>query len=124
MNASQPYEDYLKSGLTKPDQEFYFMVVGVTLQHLDQVNFTVLVLSFKIGLSERQVNRKVKSLTGMTAGRLIREIRLNEARTLLEEGRCSNIAQVARKVGFKKESYFSKIYLDRFNERLTEYFNS
>ena len=78
----------------------------------------------KLGLGTflvSKTNRKIKSLTGYTGKRYIRELRLWRARHLLETGRYQTVKQVSYAVGFKNQRYFSRIFKDRFGRYPSEY---
>ncbi len=65
---------------------------------------------------------KVKSLTSLTPNQYIQELRLNKAKTLLEEGDVRTVKEVAYSVGIKRPSYFSKLYKERFGILPSSYF--
>ncbi len=67
-------------------------------------------------LSESTLLRQLKRLTGLTPVQYIQEIRLNEARHLLETRQYDSIAQVADKVGYKDARSFSRIFKQRFGQ--------
>ena len=74
-----------------------------------------------VDFSMSKTNRKIKSLTGYTGKRYIRELRLWRARHLLETGRYQTVKQVSYAVGFKNQRYFSRIFKDRFGRYPSEY---
>ena len=67
-------------------------------------------------MSRSQVFRKLKALTDKSPSRLIRSIRLKNAKSLLKTSDL-NIAEVAYEVGFSSTSYFSKCYFEEYGER-------
>lgn len=74
-------------------------------------------LADHLAMSERQVYRRAATLTGMTPGQLIKEIKLKIAYRLLLERKVSKVAELARKIGFENSSYFSKQFLERYGRR-------
>jgi signal transduction histidine kinase/DNA-binding response OmpR family regulator/Tfp pilus assembly protein PilF len=70
-----------------------------------------------LAMSERQVYRRAATLTGMTPGQLIKEIRLRIAYKLLLERKVSKVADLAQRVGFENSSYFSRQFLERYGKR-------
>jgi len=66
-----------------------------------------------VTLSQAQLYRKTKALTGKTPALLIRSIRLKEAMKLLKTGGL-NVSEVAYKVGFSDPNYFSRIFTKAF----------
>ncbi len=66
-------------------------------------------IASKMNLSQRQLNRKIKSLTGIDTSSLIRDIRIAKAKELL----CSTdipVTEVGERCGFDSASYFAKIF--------------
>lgn len=119
---------YINSNSTiKPqfleEEQFMETVKTVILSNLSNATFNVILLANELTISGRQLNRKTKSLAGITVGAFIREVKLNAAKHMLEQGKHDTILEVSQAVGFKKSSYFSKIYTDRFGKRPIEYFN-
>lgn len=76
-----------------------------------------------LAMSERQVYRRAATLTGMTPGQLIKEIRLRIAYRLLLERKVSKVAELAQRVGFENSSYFSKQFLERYGKRPADLLN-
>jgi len=70
-----------------------------------------------LAMSERQVYRKAATLTGMTPGQLIKEIRLKVAYKLLLERKVTKVSDLAQRVGFENSSYFSRQFLERYGKR-------
>ncbi|MEM9338520.1 MAG: response regulator [Bacteroidota bacterium] len=65
-------------------------------------------------VSKSSFYRKVKSNTGMSPNDFIREIRLQEARLILQDNPAILLKELSFKVGFHHTSYFSRIYEKRF----------
>ncbi|MEJ0034205.1 MAG: helix-turn-helix domain-containing protein [Bacteroidota bacterium] len=74
-----------------------------------------------LAMSERQLYRKAATLTGMTPGQLIKEIRMKIAYRLLLQRSVVKVADLAKKVGFESPSYFSKQFQERFGKRPSEF---
>jgi transcriptional regulator GlxA family with amidase domain len=68
-------------------------------------------------ISRRQLYRKIKLYTGLASNEYVREVRLFEARKLLEERSVRTAAELAYAVGFEDPDYFSRIYMERFGYR-------
>lgn len=79
-------------------------------------------LAQEIALSDRQLHRRIKSITGLTPNKYIREFKLNQARNLLETGKVSTVAEVTYAIGFDTPYYFSTIYQKRFGKKPQAYF--
>ena len=64
-------------------------------------------LSTEFSYSANYISRVVKQQYGMPPVRLSLEIRLDQAKRILEESQCS-IKEVAKKTGFQSNTYFSR----------------
>ena len=87
--------------------------------HLDDSTFGVEPLAAAIGMSRMHLNRKVKTMTGLTPNELIRVVRLKRAAELLLTG--ASISEVADRVGFDTAAYFSKVFKDHYHLTPSEY---
>lgn len=68
----------------------------------------------KFNLSKSSLYRKIKSETGLTPKEFITEIKLQKARTILEKNTNISLKQLSSEVGFQHNSYFSKLFKNRF----------
>ena len=78
-------------------------------------------LAEQLAISTRQLQRRVKALTGMSVKQYVQEIRLQKARHLLENKVYNTIAEVAYASGFNTPGYFSRIYEKHFGKRPASY---
>ncbi|MGH1335242.1 MAG: ATP-binding protein [Aureispira sp.] len=78
-------------------------------------------LAFEVHLSSRQLNRKMKQMTGLTPAKFIKEVQLQIARKELENGRFLSVSEVAYKCGFDLPNTFSKVFKKRFGKSPKEY---
>ena len=78
---------------------------------------TTSVLADQVFLSERQFSRRLKSMTGLTPNGYIQEVKLQKARTLLENGVYTTVGEVAAAAGYSSGSYLTKSYQDRFGKK-------
>lgn len=81
--------------------------------HLSDECFSVETLCREVGVSERQLQRKLKAITNKSPNQLIASVRLYRAKELLLEHR-HNIAEIACKTGFANPSYFAKRFKKEF----------
>lgn len=91
--------------------------------HIASPELNSVFLADKMFLSQRQLNRKVKSLTGHDTTTHIREMRIALAKRLLA-GTDQPISDVVVKCGFDSASYFAKIFKQSTGKTPTEYRNS
>nr|WKN34050.1 alpha/beta fold hydrolase [Tunicatimonas sp. TK19036] len=81
--------------------------------HLNNKSFGVSLLSKEVGISERQLQRKLKAVTSKSPNQLISSVRLHRAKELILEHDYT-IAQIAFQTGFSSTSYFSKCFKKEF----------
>jgi len=74
----------------------------------------------EVGMSTKQLYRKVKSVTGYTVAVLIRLYRMQVAAELLKEQQSVTIADIAYRVGFSDPNYFSSVFKKTFGKPPSE----
>ena len=89
-------------------------------EHIDNSDLSVEMLSRLMGISQKQLYRKLKSLTGMSTVEYIRSIRLKKAALLFQNGNFS-VAEVMYMVGFSNASYFTRCFVAEFGKTPMEY---
>lgn len=87
----------------------------IVLSHLSDADYSVEPLCRDLGISRTQLHRKLKNLTGISTKQFINDIRLTEAKKLLQEGKL-NVSEVAYATGFAWPNYFSKLYQEKFGQ--------
>lgn len=87
--------------------------------HLSNEVFGVEMLSREVGMSERQLQRKLKSITNKTPNQLITSVRLHRAKELILTGE-NNISEASYLTGFSSPSYFSKCFKKEFGKTPSE----
>ncbi|MCB0376534.1 MAG: helix-turn-helix domain-containing protein, partial [Sinomicrobium sp.] len=91
------------------------------LKHLEDTAFTTDDLAASQNMSLSSLKRFLKKHTGLNPGRFIREIRLQQARRLLESGQYPTVQEVTYAVGFENASHFTKLFSERFGKKPSEY---
>ena len=81
--------------------------------HLARPDFTIEQFCRQMGMSQSQLVRKLKALTGQTAVEYLRNYRLERAAERLKGGD-SRVSEVAFEVGFESLSYFSRSFQDKY----------
>ena len=89
-------------------------------EHLADPDLNVEKLTEDVGISRAQLHRKLKEITGVSAGEFIRNLRLEQAARLIEEGQI-NITQVAYSVGFSNQTHFSTVFKKHYGMSPSEY---
>ena len=69
--------------------------------------FSIPFMANELAMTERSLQRQLKKVAGLTPKQYIQEIRLNEARQLLEERRYTTVTKVAYAIGFTDPKTFS-----------------
>lgn len=89
-------------------------------EHLADPDLNVEKLTEDVGISRAQLHRKLKEIAGVSAGEFIRNLRLEQAARLIEEGQI-NITQVAYSVGFSNQTHFSTVFKKHYGMSPSEY---
>tara|TARA_R110000765_G_scaffold379886_1_gene470947 strand:- start:837 stop:1427 length:591 start_codon:yes stop_codon:yes gene_type:complete len=101
------------------DKKFITKVLEYINNNLADENLNVEQLAEELFLSRSQLYRKIKALTGHTANEFLRNIRLEKAKEMIEQGH-ESISEVSFKVGFSSPSYFTKCFKSHFGALPTE----
>ncbi|WP_419788971.1 ATP-binding protein [Mucilaginibacter sp. FT3.2] len=89
-------------------------------KYVGKIDLNMMILSNDMALSERQLFRRVKSITGLTPNRYIRDIRLQIAREAIESGRYRTISEISYIAGFETPAYFSKLFKEHYGRDVNE----
>ncbi len=95
------------------DDRFMMRVIKTINAKIEDDSFDVGALMEQLGMSRTHLTRKLKILTGMSPGTLIRNIRLEKAAELLL-GKAGNITEIANSVGISNPSHFTKTFRNYF----------
>ncbi len=92
---------------------FIDKLTNIIEKNIENENFSVEVLSTEIGMSRSQLHRKLKALTNQAPSEFIRNFRLQRAANLIRQN-AGNMAEIAYKVGFNSQAYFTKMFQENF----------
>ncbi|MBO0936198.1 response regulator [Fibrella sp. HMF5335] len=95
------------------DEQFLAKINTVIADHIDNPDLGVGHLCAATNLSNTQVFRKLKALTGLNPTLYVRRQRLERAVGLLQNP-ALNVAEVAYAVGFADPNYFSRAFTETF----------
>ena len=95
------------------EDAFLQKTIALIDEHLDDAEFGNAELSRSMLMSESQLHRKLKALTGHSLSVFIRSVRLRRGRLLLETTDQS-VSEVAYAVGFTDPAYFSRTFSAEF----------
>ncbi|MEY3368299.1 MAG: hypothetical protein RI973_1454, partial [Bacteroidota bacterium] len=99
-----------------PDGQWLAELEALVKARLHDARFSVPQLAQALNITERTLQYKLKSLTGLTPNRY-----LMEARRLLESGRYDTVGEVCYAVGMKTTQYSARLMRERFGKLPSEY---
>lgn len=111
-SAQSPVTSY-QSPVATLEDIFLQKLYKVVEDRLDDTSLGVVHLCHAVHLSNMQVNRKLKALTGKTPSLFIRSIRLQKGMELLKTTDL-NVSEIAYQVGFSDPNYFSRAFSEEF----------
>jgi len=117
----EKYSTALKSGTEDsvdiPDKEKEFMsgLNSIIFSNMENTALNSEGIADALHFSQRQLNRKVKAITGIDTTTYIRKARMSSARKMLLSTNLS-IGEIVGKCGFDSASYFSKLYKQEYGE--------
>ena len=88
--------------------------------NMSNPDFNVDTLAADVGISRAQLHRKMKEMTGISTGKFLRNLRMEQAARLLREGKV-NVSQVADRVGYTDLAHFSTAFKSHFGQSPSEY---
>lgn len=96
-------------------------VEDLSQKHLADTQFSIPKMAKTLAMSERSLQRQLKKLTGLTPNQYLQEVRLEEARKLLENKEFVTVNKVAYAVGFSDAKNFSRRFKQRFGKLPSAY---
>jgi len=96
----------------KSDQEFVDSLIRVVKQNYANPNFDIISMAAEMKISDRQLQRKVKVLTGQSPVQYLRQFRLDKSLQYLREGVL--VGEAAKAVGFSSHAYFTCCFKSKF----------
>ncbi|MEJ8840924.1 substrate-binding domain-containing protein [Lacibacter sp. H375] len=104
----------------KIDRKFINQFTAIVENNIENENFSIDDICKEIGISKKQLYRKAKALIGLNINDYILTVRLQKARFLLSSEDLS-ISEVAFKVGFASQAYFSTVFKSKFGVSPSEF---
>lgn len=92
------------------ESEFLQEARATVEEHVGNSSFGVEWLADEVGLSTRQLQRRLQEEVGLSAAAYIRATRLERAAELLEQGTVTTVTDAASAVGYRDASYFSQLF--------------
>ena len=113
--AETKKEKTRKQELKSSDEKLLADITEIIESKMSDSELNVNALCDLQGISNKQLYRKIKQLTGVTPVEYIKSIRMKRAARLLEQ-RKFTVAEVMYMVGFSNHSYFSKCFLTEYGK--------
>lgn len=107
--------------MSKADSEFLKKATDCVMTHLDDVEYNRELFAADMGASPSTLYNKLRSITGSSVSSFIRDIRMKEARRIIESESDIRVSDLAYRVGFKDPKYFATIFKKEFGVQPSEY---
>ncbi len=102
------------------EERFLKKAVEVIEKNLDNPELNALLLCENLNMSESQLYRKLKALSGKSTALFIRGIRLSAAKKMLDAS-TFNISEIAYQCGFSDPAWFSRAFREAYGKSPSEY---
>ena len=89
-------------------------VIDLLEKEFSNSEFGISQMREELAMSNAQLHRKIKTLTGLSPGELLRNFRLKKVAQILKQKKGIHISEVAYNVGFNNLSYFAKCFKDLY----------
>ncbi len=106
-------EQMKQAEFSSVDTSFVTRLQDFIMTNMANSDLTINDLCGEMHMSRVQLYRKCKSLTDVSPVELVRNLRLQQAKHLLESSQLS-VSEIAYEVGFSSPSYFAKCYRDQY----------
>ncbi|NQU54842.1 MAG: response regulator [Bacteroidetes bacterium] len=107
------FSGILNKRIVDPETKFLQKVVKIIHENISNHSFGATQLAHKLSLSESQVYRKLKAISGKSTAVFIRSIRLQKGKELIQTTE-NTISEIAYEVGFNDPAWFSRAFKEEF----------
>ena len=107
--------------ITDHDREFLRNVISIVEERMECPTLSIDQIADSLNLGRNTFYKKFKSLTDIAPVEFVRDMRLQKAKILLDQG-LDNIAEIAYQVGFNNPKYFSTCFREKFGVSPKIYF--
>lgn len=118
--AQQQKDKIQKIAIKSSDEILLNKIMKVINENIANPELSVEMLASNVGLSRVHVHRKLKELTNLSARDFIKNIRLQQAATLLREKKLT-VSEVAYATGYTNLSHFSSSFKEVYGVSPKEY---
>lgn len=124
FSGAQQQEDKIEKITMKSGDEILMgKIMKVVNEYLDDPALNVEMLASEVGLSRVHVHRKLKELTNLSTRDFIKNIRLQQAATLLAQDHKLTVSEIAYATGYINLSHFSSSFREKYGMSPKEYMN-
>lgn len=95
-------------------------ILKVVEDNMAEPDFDVSVLAEKVGMSRSSLQRKLKSITGLTPLEYIKKVKMKHAKLLLED-HSRTVSEVALTLGYFNRKHFSNCFKEEYGMTPGEY---
>ena len=106
--------------ITSVDEKLLTNITKIIEDHIADSDLNVNAICQLSGISNKQMYRKIKQLTGLSPVEYIKNIRMKKAAILLKQKKFT-ISEVMYMVGYSNASYFSKCFQSIFKKTPKQY---
>ena len=99
---------------TKSDREWLIECENFILMNLSSNLLAVPMIASNFNISESTLTRLLKRLVGLSPGKYVQELKLNQAKHLIQNNSRLSIIAIADEVGFSDPAAFSRSFKKRF----------
>ena len=108
------FSQFLNKRAENPETKFLQKIIKIIHEEISNHSFgSSIHISHKMHLSESQIYRKLKAITGKSTAVFIRSIRLQKAKEMILTTD-KTISEIAYEVGFNDPSWFSRAFKEEF----------
>lgn len=109
-----------EAGINDTDKKFIEKVIGVIEENLEDESMDSAFLEQKMAMSKMQIYRKIKSVSNMSPGELIKSVRIQQAANLLRTTNLT-VSEIFYRTGFNNQSYFYREFKKAYSASPNEY---
>lgn len=116
----KPLSKLRQENADRQEDEFINKLNRIIEENMHSASFSIREMATEMAVSQSNLQRKIKGVTGLTPNEYVRLIKLKYAATLLASQKYQ-INEVAYMVGFNTPSYFSKCFYEQFGMKPNEF---
>jgi PAS domain S-box-containing protein len=109
------------SELSIADQLWLYELETLVRKYIGKIDLSIVLLSSEMGLSERQLHRRIKRTTGVTPNNYIRRIRLRMSMEAINSGKYRTVSEISYIAGFETPAWFRKLFKEFYGRDVAEF---